>query len=248
MSLRRTLAVGAAVAGVLVLGVSASAVGYKAGTVTSADIKDGNVRSNDIKDGGVYSSDLRDGTIRLADLAPYLEKQLTGGAACLPGTEVEYAVNSGGTWTVAGGPFGAAQATITNDSARNGVLQLATYPKAGNAYADAGVIVKIGTVGSRFSDGTFEKPLVKGPHMGETAVNLYVDVNNDGKYFSFVEGVYQGLNGDQVLYSVDETTPKTALAAGTTDETMLWAWVGISGNESATAALTRFAGHDLALC
>lgn len=70
MSTRRTLAVGAAIAAVIAIGVGGSAAagnGDRA-TVTSADIVDDNVRSNDIKNGGVYSPDINNQSVRQQDI------------------------------------------------------------------------------------------------------------------------------------------------------------------------------------
>jgi hypothetical protein len=58
MSMRRTLAVGAAVAGVIALAAGGGAIA--ASTIGTGDIRDGAVRSPDIHDGGVHAPDLAD--------------------------------------------------------------------------------------------------------------------------------------------------------------------------------------------
>lgn len=245
MSMRRTLAVGAAMAVALGLAVAGGATADK--LIGSPQIKDGGVYSPDLHDGGVRSKDIRNGGVGLADLSPFLRDQLSSNA-CASSAGVEFAINDDGPWSVFGAPFAQRHGTITSDDVGKGMVHLATYPNGG--YADAGIIVPFGTVADRFADdGSFQMPNFKGPYTDQVAVNLYVDASGDGAHFDIDgQGVFQGLDGDQVLNSVSSSTQRTQLAAGVTDDTKLWVWVGVSGNHAQTAALTRFAGHDLAVC
>lgn len=74
----RIIGLGAAIAAVVALVVTGSAVAGSGdrGTVSSADIINNEVRSPDIMDGGIYSPDIQDGKVRQRDLAPFVQTQL----------------------------------------------------------------------------------------------------------------------------------------------------------------------------
>ncbi|HEY3501981.1 MAG TPA: hypothetical protein VGN37_04210 [Actinocatenispora sp.] len=151
---------------------------------------------------------------------------------------------NGAVWQVGGTPLSQPDSAETVGS--TGVT-LSTKPAAGE-YADAGVIVPVGSVGDLFdADGVYQGIQVDGPGAAATETNLYIDTNADGHYLSFsADGFYVGPAGDQVLYDVDATLTRDKVEAGAHGaRAAVWAWVGVSGTGTKSATITGVGGTTL---
>lgn len=178
-------------------------------------------------------------TLASADVTPQVTTYQPTGA-------YQFASNykNGAVWQVSGMPLSQPDAGETVGS--TGVT--VTTKPATNEYADAGVIVPVGTVGDLFNaDGTFKGIQVDGPGAAATSTNLYIDTNADGHYLSFsADGYYVGPAGDQVLYNVDTTLTRDKVDAGSHgSRAAVWAWVGVSGTGAKSATITGVAGTTL---
>jgi hypothetical protein len=163
-----------------------------------------------------------------------------------PTSPYQFASNygNGGAWQVSDNPQTHADSWQTTP----GLSDVVAIDPASGQYADSGVVVPVGTLGSLFTaDGTFKGIFVDGPDTAAVHVNLYADTNGDGHYLSFTyNGVYQGQAGDEIALDVDTTPPtRAAFAAG--DNAQAWAWVGVSGNTPQSAKISSVHNYPLFL-
>lgn len=195
---------------------------------------------------------------------------LMGGTALLAGTAsagaatsatylstggYQFASNTGGPgltgssdtyFRMSSDPLGYSEASQT--LAPDGV-DLSADPDTSN-YADSGVIVWLGTVGSSgllSSDGSLSLPAFKGS--GNLQVNIYFDTNGDGKYFSFnSDGVYEGADGDTYAISNGQAIPASTVKADENstlgDSTDIWAWIGIDSTTDGTTVTGNVASVE----